>query len=202
MSPEARLLLRGADADQARPVDLVRSVPEPGPVIPLAIHDPHREDAVAAERRQGFAQGLAEGREQAAREGLRARRELAAGIDRTLDDLRRSYDERYRELAADVGRLAVAVAEAVLGRELELAADPGGDAIRRCLDLVPDDGALVIRLHPDDVDTADVIELMGRDVTVVADAGFGRGDTVIAFDEGTVDGRLAQALERVREALQ
>ncbi|GAA0609600.1 hypothetical protein GCM10009547_09620 [Sporichthya brevicatena] len=176
----------------------------------------------AAARAEGFAVGWAQGRraadEAAREEAARVATERAVAAERAdlellnalralsaaADALETRAVVPAQELTDAIVRGAFELAESLLGRELSLAADPGLDAIRRALDLLPQNRPVTARLHPDDASatraalaTAD----LGREVLVVADPNVERGGAVVDCDATRVDAQLGPALERVRAVL-
>lgn len=166
-----------------------------------------RGQAFQEGRRAGFDQGLFEGRirgEAEVRDELRARfGEWIAALDRGLNDLVRRDQELSAELAAVAVDLALEVVESVLGREVALSEDPGRDALVRALELAPEQGALVARLHPEDLERIGGIDdLVAPDrITLLADPTIGAGSCLIEAGAARIDARIDAALLRVREVL-
>lgn len=166
-----------------------------------------RGQAFQEGRRAGFDQGLFEGRlrgEAEVREELRARfAEWIAALDAGLHDLVRRDRELSAELAAVAVDLALEVAASVLEREVQSSIDPGRDALVRALALAPEEGALVARLHPDDLERIGGIgDLVAPDrITLLADPGIGAGGCLIEAGAARIDARVEAALVRVREVL-
>ena len=169
------------------------------------------ETTRAAARSQGYSVGWAEGqreaRERAAAEAAQTHRAHVA-----------AEEARAAEHAAALGALATAAAELraataqacariedqatelawELTRELvghELSSGTV-DVVRRVLSLLPDEPAVTVRLHPDDL-----AEAAGLDVPVLADGSLSRGDALVEAADHVLDLRLDLALERVRAAL-
>lgn len=226
MSPNANpLVMKGPAAQQARPVNLLE------PVTPAANHrlDPHRErhlsplfDQRPAGWDEGYAagleQGLRDGREQGRRQGqddgrqeaLRAGRTevddalaaLAATITRSETELKAVADQHAEALA----NWALELASMILQREIATCNDPGAEALARCLAVAPTAGDMVAHLNPGDVETLspdhhDRLKVGDRQLKIVADPEVQRGDAIIKFDQATVDGRIAHALDRVAQVL-
>ena len=177
------------------------------------------ESTRASARAQGYAVGWAEGRRAAEQ---KAQTQAQAEAVRRSDEAARRDTEHRSALAAlhaaaaqmaavtaqvtaAVESQAVAIAmqltEALVGRELAVATNPGADAVRRVLALLPADPAVTVRLHPDDVPSAAVADLVRAGVNVAADPSLRRGDAVAQADDHIIDACVATALERVREVL-
>ncbi len=199
------VLLKGEAARQAVAIEMVKrsnlTVEATGPWaadIELA-----RGDA----EKSGFAQGLAEGREAGKGAALEEAKARSAEAISALDGLIKAMEEREEALEADfpehVAEMALVVAEAILSREIAAATDPGKEAIARCLTDAPRGGEVIANLHPKDIESLGHLEsvLQGRPVTVVPDPSLQRGDTIIQVGETRIDGRLCEAIDRVREAL-
>lgn len=164
---------------------------------------------VEAGRAEGFAAGHAEGLRAGADEGRRA---MAASVERCVAalsaatrDLAARDAVALTDIEGEVVDLALDLAAAILQRELAVTADPGRDALVRALSLAPDRGAVLARLHPDDLAAlapdAVEVEAPGRDVRLVADPHVGPGGCVLEVGSCRVDATLAGALERAREVL-
>ncbi len=137
----------------------------------------------------------------AAEEGRRAAASAALGaLARAAADLERREAPALAELTDALARTGLELAEAVLGAEV-LAGGGARAALLRALAPCPPSGAVAVHLHP-----ADVAELTGTadvppSVRLVPDAGMPRGDAYAEHADGSVDARLAPALERARTAL-
>jgi flagellar assembly protein FliH len=219
--PEERPpVLRGPVAESATAaqfrVDLRHGVPMDSEPV---------ERAKREARTAGYAEGWAQGRRAAAVEA-----EAAADRARALEQ---AHDQRRSAaLAQAVNALGRAVTgfeaqlmptmhelqEAVLAHAFELAEaivgrvvdDPDGratDALRRAMNAAPEQGAIVVRLHPDDyrdlVGTATEADYNygGRPVHLRPDPALRAGDAVADTGSTTVDASIARAVERAREAL-
>lgn len=200
-----RVLLKGEAAAAAEPVTMIsRSVAvveSTGPWI--ADLNEVREEA----KESGFAQGLGEGRQAgrvAAEEQASVR---ASNAISALDELMNAMETREETLGTEfsdhVTDLAVTVAEAILSRELSVSRDPGKEAIARCLVDAPKGGEVVANLNPKDIELLGHLEsvLDGRPVSIIPDPTLLPGDAMVQIGETRIDGRLAEAMNRVREVL-
>jgi flagellar assembly protein FliH len=193
---------------------------------PLRLGDgPVLVDAHEAARSAGYAEGWAQGRRdavaaqteqlqraEASRQQLEL--ELAAEAQQACDALWSAVSQLEAitapvlEDGADVvldG--AIRLAEAVLGAELSVLDDSATLALRRALTPLPDDGRVVVRLNPHDLqvlraagestDGASATQrLEDHDVELVADSGLRRGEAVADQGAARVDARFAAALRR------
>ena len=182
-------------------------------------------DEHEAARSIGYAEGWAQGRREAvaaeheqpqraeeSRQQLE--RALAAEAERARDALWSAVQHLEAttapvlEDAADIvldG--AVRLAEAVLGAELSVLDDAATLALRRALAPLPDDGRVVVRLNPQDLQILRAADesgtradgsrrVEGHDVELVADSGLRRGEAVADQGAARVDARLDAALRR------
>jgi flagellar assembly protein FliH len=203
--PDAELERRSHGAEA--PID-------PAQAVEAAINAGFREGFESG-RAEGFRVGMSEGRERGHAEGeAAARRSAEEDFVRQLRPTLRALDEAVAQLDAvdalalrdveiDVVDLAFAVVSELLGRELEVAEAPARDALRRCLSLAPDRGEAIARVNPEDLETLTSVGEMapGRRIEFVADASIERGGAVMEVNACRIDGQLAPALERVRQAL-
>jgi flagellar assembly protein FliH len=220
-SPDDRPpVLRGTVAESATAaqfaVDLRRAVPMDSEPI---------ERAKQEARTAGYAEGWAQGQRaaalaaEAAADRARAmelahdQRRAAAlaqsvnALGRAVTNLETQLMPTMQELQEAVLAHAFELAEAIIGRTI---ADPDGrgvDALRRAMNAAPDQGAVVVNLHPDDyrnlVGTATDADYNygGRSVHLRPDPALRPGDAVAETGTTTVDASIAAAVDRAREAL-
>jgi flagellar assembly protein FliH len=193
---------------------------------PLRLGDrPVLVDAHEAARSAGYAEGWAQGRrdavaaetehlQQAEASRQQLERALAAETQKACDALWSAVSQLEAitapvlEDSADVVlEAAIRLAEAVLGAELSVLDDAGTLALRRALSPLPDDGRVVVRLNPQDLqvlraagESADgatgTQRLEDHDVELVADSGLRRGEAVADQGAARVDARFGAALRR------
>jgi flagellar assembly protein FliH len=154
----------------------------------------------------GYQEGLAQARADviAATEdsNRRVRRALAA-----LSEAVNTFDQRQTVALGDVEDAIVAgafaLARSILQRELMTATDPGGDALARALQLVPDRGDVIARLHPDDAATLNMerVTSTGRTVHLVADPAIELGGCIVEVGAMRIDAQLSSALQHAARAM-
>jgi flagellar assembly protein FliH len=193
---------------------------------PLRLGDgPVLVDVHEAARSAGYAEGWAQGR----RDAVAAQTEQLQRADASRQQLERALaveaQQAFDALWSAVSQLeaitapvledgadvvldaAIRLAEAVLGAELSVLDDAASLALRRALAPLPDDGRVVVRLNPQDlqvlraaVQTADgasrTQRLEDHDVELVADSGLRRGEAVADQGAARVDARFGAALRR------
>jgi flagellar assembly protein FliH len=184
-------------------------------------------DEQEAARATGYAEGWAQGRRDAValqaqevlrgeQERQRVERQLAEQTQMACDALNsavRQLASRTVPALEDMADLvlggALRLAEAVLGAELSVLDDAGTLALRRALAPLPDDGRVVVRMHPHDLQVvldatgeagATTRRVDGHEVELVADSGLRRGEAVADQGAARVDARLAAALGRATAA--
>jgi flagellar assembly protein FliH len=217
---DERPVLRGSVADAATAarfgVDLRHGIPADSAPV---------ERAKQQARTAGYAEGWAQGRQvaaleaEAAAERARAveqahdqRRTAALGqainaLGRAVTGLETALMPTLHELQEAVLAHAFELAEAIVGRAMD---DPDGRAVaalRRAMNAAPDQGDIVVHLHPDDfhnlVGTATDADYNyeGRPVHLRPNPALRPGDAVAENGTTTVDATIAAAVERAREAL-
>lgn len=205
MSTESSIIVRGAQAARAVPIDLADGPPVSlvGAVGPWAEKlEESRQAAANDGYMAGHAQGYEAGILQSAQDAQENARLLATSFERLMAELQLAVDDVARRVAAQSGAMAVELASLVLDRELELSDDPGMEAIARCAAVAPACEELKARVHPDTVALIGrTLDLAGVRVQVVADPTLQRGDAIVQADDSIVDGRIATALARVAEVL-
>jgi flagellar assembly protein FliH len=213
-------VLRGAGADGVAVVRFDADLTAAASPIPSR----RVEEARAAARTAGYAEGWAQGQRaarvaaQAAQDQFAAQRRAAdaardASVRQAVGALSRAADDlAARSVPATdaiedlVLRTAVDLAEALLGHELTAGAARDVHALRRAMAAAPAAGPVTVRLHPDDCHTLTEAlvpagEFDGRPVVLVADPSLRPGDAVAETGATTVDATLAGAVARVRQAL-
>jgi flagellar assembly protein FliH len=178
------------------------------------------DDRLVSEAREaGFRAGFDAGYEAGHGEGLQAaaisvqhaEAERAAQLQPALVALQQAAEHFDAEQGAAFTQVEDAIAtaaflltEALLGRELALSASPGRDAIARALRLAPERLAVTISLNPLDLATVGDAGGVapGRDVTMLPDPAIAPGDARVEVGACRIDSILADAVERVRVALE
>lgn len=160
---------------------------------------PTSEEVFAQGYQAGFDEGVAAA-EAAIRETMGASVEALDDAAHRLAVERQAWEQTG---PAEALALALKIAELVVMSEVAHSDDPGRDAILRCFtELEPGERA-VIRLHPDDLAGLGPVDdlLIDRSFEAVGDPSVARGDAVAVTGNGSIDARLATAIERVRQEL-
>lgn len=218
--PSARPVLRGAGASGADSVDFDTDLRVAVPAGAGGLVRAARDAARAAGYADGWAQGQRAARlagqaasdqraaaeaAEAQRRGAAARRALGAVATAAA-----SLDARHAPALVDLSEVilaaAVEIAEAIVGHEIDHGEHRGMAAVRRATALVPDGGAVTVRLHPDQYDemvaTIGAESVMdGRPVRLRPDPALAAGDSVAVYGPTTVDATVAAAVARVRQEL-
>ena len=155
-------------------------------------------------RREGHAQGLAEGRDAGREDFLKASSALLQG----LELFNRLGDDIVRENEEHLAAVAVAAAERVIHREVRT--DPAivRDVVRAALRAAAELDDVTVALHADDLELvrAEAENLVAvfdhlRKISFIAEPGIERGGCVLHTPCGVVDGRIPMQFEAVVEAL-
>lgn len=166
--------------------------------------------ARAAEHQAGFETGYAEGLAAAQAAVAQATDDANRRVRHAVNALTQAvemFDQRQTVALSDVEDAIVAgafaLARTVLQRELISAEDPGGDALARALQLLPDRGEVIARLHPDDAATLNMqrLETGVRQVVLVADPAIEVGGCVLEAGDMCIDGQLSTALVKAAKAM-
>lgn len=210
-TPRRTRVLRGVAAAHLQPLPEIGGLTAAGrrAVDPAVVAEAQATGYTAGYevgRTDGYEAGRLEALAEAAGSSAAFAQAAAAALA-ALSGAATALQEREARSLAEVedGVLSAAfdLATALLGRELELAANPGRDALARALTAAPDAGAVIARLHPEDLATlGDHADLTpGRDVTLVADPAVERGGCVLDIGESRIDAQLSTALLRVKDVL-
>jgi flagellar assembly protein FliH len=219
-SPDERPVLRGSLAEAATAarfgVDLRHGVPADSAPV---------EQAKQEARTAGYAEGWAQGRRAAALEAAATaertravelahdqRRAAALGqavnaLGRAVTNLETQMMPTLHELQEAVLTHAFELAEAIVGRAMDEPDGRAAAALRRAMNTAPEQGDIVVSLHPDDfrhlVGTATNADYNyeGRPVHLRPDPALHPGDAVAETGTTTVDASIAAAVARARAAL-
>jgi flagellar assembly protein FliH len=161
-------------------------------------------DPFAAARAAGFQEGFEAGLADAAAGDEAAVTARTARLSDALIAAAVAARSQRAEAVAQAEReaieLAFELAEALLGRELSLSPSLSIDAVKRAVALVPEGEDLVVRLHPDDVITADDLKTLVAEasVKVVHDAEVEIGGCVVEAGPCRIDAQIGPAMARAR----
>ncbi|GAA1796320.1 hypothetical protein GCM10009795_047210 [Nocardioides hankookensis] len=173
----------------------------------------------SAAQAQGYAVGWSEGQRAALRRGAEEAAAVAAEADRREQARAREHAAAVAGLhaaaaavaasAQDVATriadqatdLAFEVIRTLLGHELSATSDPGPGVVGRVLAVLPKDPSTTVRVHPATATSLAVADLDAVGVEVVADPTLDLHDAVVETSTTAVDLRLAQAIDRLRDAL-
>lgn len=130
--------------------------------------------------------------------------EAAAALVAALDQIERADLGRVHEFEQQAAAFALAIAEELVGRELRLDDGIVTTTVTRAMNLLPDRGAVIMRVSPADV--AALVEIapsMGpraANVRFVADPTIERGGCIAEVGPLRVDAQLCTAIARMKEA--
>lgn len=140
-------------------------------------------------------------------EALRA--ELEAPLHRLASELEGAPAELADRLHEAVLDLGIRIAERILHRAVELDRDVVVETLVEALRMAGPLAAVTVRCHPVDAELLRerapglASEMSGQpvEVTVRASEDVERGACILLFEEGIVDARFSEQLERIRDAL-
>ena len=131
---------------------------------------------------------------------------IATALDGALSELQRRDGVALATIERHVVALAARLATEIVGRELLAVDQPVLDALARAATLRPERGAVVVRVHPDDLGTAE--EAIAADLLkwpdgarVLGDPAIEVGGCIVDVGACRIDAQLGPALERMRQAL-
>ena len=160
-----------------------------------------KEDAYRAGFEDGQAEGLKQGQEQS-----------RAEIDRfasALEGISDQWEGLLKDADMQLVDLALAVAGRIIGSSVEIRREPVLQAVQDCLGYLQDKSRVVIKVHPDDLDTVrrhrnDWLEsLEGMEKLIIeADPGISRGGCIVETPVGDVDAQIEERLKRLRTVLE
>jgi flagellar assembly protein FliH len=170
--------------------------PEPEPAPRPTVSDLEALERQA--REEGYAAGLAEGRE-AARQQLDER---LARLDALCAAAARPLDALDDAVEQELARLAVVVARRVLDHELKLAPERIALAVHRAVGMLPSASrSLGVRLHPDDLALLRELGAAEAHWQLIPDPALARGDCLLESGSSRLDARVETRLAAVVEAV-
>ncbi|MCC5828256.1 MAG: hypothetical protein JJU36_02300 [Phycisphaeraceae bacterium] len=206
--------------DLARQADRVR---EDARASAVAIIQHARAEAMALARgtaeearrkgyQEGLAQGLEEGRASGHQEALQTHqaefKALIEGWRNGMNELTSTRQAMLNEGAEKILQFALLVASRLVLRTIEVDVRVAVDQVRRALDIILGDKAVIVRVHPEDEPTINeamptLLQAMGANAAleVVPDAEVGRGGCIVQAGQGTIDGRIESQLARLIDTL-
>jgi len=156
-------------------------------------------------RSQGYAAGLAEGRETAATEARLAAEAFAGQYGALIDGLRQSLKELDQTVAEHLLGLAIEIADQITRAHIVVREDALLPVIREAIAALPLHHAhITLRLNP--ADAADIRRLMGDELTqsstqIIEDQLISRGGCLLQAGASEVDATLETRRKRVLETI-
>ena len=180
--------------------------PPPAEDVPVELPRPPSLEEIQQIRddaqREGYDDGLAQGRAEGLAASQSEMRRLTAQIEGILDNFTRPLARLEDEVSAALGELAVRIAGSLVGRAYD--ADPVllSDLVAEALDAVGGTSREAeVRLHPDDIHALAPLLALVSGARLVPDPSLGRGDLRVHAEsvriDGTLEARLRGALETV-----
>ena len=198
-------VVRGTAVDRAQPASL--HIDSPRPDDPTRSRRVNVVDQLEAARQEAYDEGYAAGLS-AARESVDAARAeaLRRGVDALHQAATAIESGRANAIAVveeDAAQLAVELTRTLVDHELSMSEDEVSATVRRALRLTASGEDLVVRLHPEEMLDAALLQPHVPDcrVSVVADPEVERGGCVIDAGPCRIDAQIEPALARVRWAL-
>jgi len=182
--------------------------PPPGrrPAAALPAGSPPQTAATlsAAQEREIFANGFAQGERAGAAAAQEQSAVLAKELSRTLEDLMQVRTEMIRQTERQMVQLALAVARRVVRREVSIDQDLLLAMMRVALDRLSDAATVTVRLHPTE-HKAVTAAMSGRPfdghVTVVGDPRVARGGCRVESDYGEIDAGVDAQIQEIARTL-
>lgn len=166
-----------------------------------------REDGYADGYQAGLDAAATQIEQQIAEHRLAADRLTAAAtaFEAAARDLNRRDAATLAEFEEQALAIGMSIATELVARELRAAEQPVLDAIRRAIAVMPERGTPVVRVHPDDLATADDAAEAGllawdAGTTITADPAVERGGCIVDVGDCRIDAQLGPALDRMRTA--
>ncbi|HVZ92887.1 MAG TPA: FliH/SctL family protein [Phycisphaerales bacterium] len=175
-----------------------------------------RERLIAGAREEGFAAGKADGHAAGLKEGRaegikQVREEERAKIEKTvlawskaLETFESVRTDMLASAKEDLVRLAVEIGERVIRRAIELDPTIVREQIEAAIPLAMHATRLVVRVHPDDRETAlalmpNLLKRFGgeRQAEIEDDTTLSRGSCIVRTERGIIDAAIETQIQRV-----
>ncbi|MCU1367712.1 MAG: fliH [Ilumatobacteraceae bacterium] len=170
-------------------------------------HAPELAEAMERARLEGLllARSEVDAAVQAHEDARRDLLDAAASLSRAVEQLIGRDQDDLHDLERQAIGFGVALAEELVGRELATVDEQLLASIARAIDLAPDRGPIIVRVHPLDAQLArstmsNRADLAHR-VEVMDDASIDRGGCAAVVGALRIDAQMQGALERVRAAV-
>jgi flagellar assembly protein FliH len=166
-----------------------------------ATPDPDVQQRIAAQERDAFAKGYAQG-ERAGTEAAATRAEgMLRRLGQTVDELASVRGEIIRRTERQMIQLVLAIAERVVHREISIDRTLLAGMARAALDRLGEYGSATIRLHPEDFAAIGAKATSEGPVRVVADPVVTRGGCLVQSDFGFMDASPDAQFKELARAL-
>ncbi|NYZ64363.1 FliH/SctL family protein [Luteimonas deserti] len=157
-----------------------------------------RDDA----QREGYEDGLAQGRAEGLAQAQGEMRRLTAQIEGILDNFSRPLVRLENEVVAALGDLAVRVAGGLVGHAYEAEPELLAGLVSEAVDAAGGMAREVeVRLHPDDIAALSPILTLAPATRLVADPALARGDLRVHAETVRIDGSLDARLRGVLDTV-
>jgi flagellar biosynthesis/type III secretory pathway protein FliH len=137
--------------------------------------------------------------------GLEDGRKILESLAKAIADAKVEWMTRWETTAI---QLCVSIAEKIIRVELKQQPHLSQTMIRKLLEVASSEQSLIARVHPEDAllleDSPDSPGQFSRFQQITEfrpDAGLCRGDCVVEFEQGQLDGRVSTQLQRLSEEL-
>ncbi|PBJ81928.1 flagellar assembly protein FliH [Lysobacteraceae bacterium NML93-0399] len=185
---------------------LEEPAPEPVEEAPVELPRPPSLEEIQRIRddaqREGFEEGLAQGRADGLAQAQSEMRRLSAQFEGILDNFSRPLARLENEVVAALGELAVRIAGSLVGRayqsEPALLAELVGEAVATVGGAARE---VEVRLHPDDIEALDPLLNLDASTRLVADHALTRGDLRVHAESVRIDGSLEARLRGALDAV-
>lgn len=208
ISSQAEAILAAARAEAANIIDAARAQA-------AGDRGQHRESA----HREGFEQGLVDGRKQGFESALEEARKafdletsgLQSSLMLLIEELSAKRDRLYLAARRDVLILAIALASRICGGLKSLEdeiSETAAEACGQALALLSTASKVVVRTHPEDA--ASIEKISGQfaqtmksspHLEVVTDPSVDRGGVIVESAESTIDAGITTRLDRLADEL-
>lgn len=198
----------GKPAPAAAPQPTPEPAAIPAPPVEPELRLPTAEDferMIEEARSQGYAAGLAEGREAAAAEASLTAEAFATRYGALIDGLQQALKEVDQSVANELLGLAIEIAGQITRGHIAVREDALLPVIREAIAMLPLHHAhITLRLNP--ADAADVRRLLGDELTqsnaqIIEDNVISRGGCLIQAGTSEIDATLETRRKRVLETI-
>ena len=166
------------------------------------------EERFQPEKDEAYKSGFEDGRSKGLKEGQDQSQEEIDRFKSVLEDLGAQWKTRYKDSDQSLVDLVLAISRKIIGEAVEVREEPILEAVRECLDHLQDKSQVVIKVHPDNLETIrqhrnDWLQALEgiQELIIESDGDISPGGCIVETPKGDVDAQIEERIERLKTVL-